>query len=608
MFIDVFKNNGTDYLRLTSSKRVLNKHGQKVSVKKVICNLGPLSRFDDGEPDYVKRLRESFRQGAPLIEELRSYTDQTAGEPERYCLHFTSDTEDCLGHPKHYSHMLLDRILDGLGITRFFTQLKSRTKIEYDLLGLLRLLVFGRILNPESKLSTFEQNKDYYEALTSCTNVYNIYDILDVIYENKEKIIRCMNASITKNLGRNPKTVFYDVTNFFFEIEEPDADYEEDGEIVTGLRKKGVSKEHRDQPIVQMSLFMDDMGIPISIEVFPGNTLDQATLRPALKSTMEGLEFSRFILVADRGLCSYKNILHLIKMGHGYIVSKSIKKTRKQEREWMLDSEGYVFKNEDFRYKSRIIQRTVTDENGVSRTLTEKVIVYWSRRFYEREIHEHRSFLEFIAKLKETPASFRVTAAQAGSLKRFFKKDVIDKETGEVLDSRKLMAMIDEEKLEEYTAFMGYYQLVTSELDMDVSEVIDKYHGLSRIEDQFRVLKGNLETRPVFVRTKAHIEAHLIVCLIALTILRIIQKRIADSGILPATDTKCWTSGLTGEQIQNALRKWQVEIMPDSYYRFNDLDDPDLMTILEAYEIDIPRKLFSRAQLKSIKTSMKVFD
>lgn len=154
---------------------------------------------------------------------------------------------------------------------------------------------------------------------------------------------------------------------------------------------------------------------------------------------------------------------------------------------------------------------------------------------------------------------------------------------------------------------MGYYQIVTSELTMDAQEVIDKYHGLTQIEDQFRVMKGDLDTRPLFVRTPEHVEAHLLICMIALVMLRIIQKRIIQSGLIPIDPDAYWSSGLSGCRIQTALNKWKVDKLPGELYRFLNTDDPDLKLILDSFGIDIPLKLYRRLELKNIKTKIKIF-
>ena len=162
-----------------------------------------------------------------------------------------------------------------------------------------------------------------------------------------------------------------------------------------------------------MGLFMDDDGIPIAIESFPGNTLDHLTLRPALKTSIDGLDFSRFILIVDRGICNYMNLLHVLDAGNGYIVSKSLLKSTKKERQWAYDDEDYTIVSTDFKYKSRIVKRTVKDENGNSRKIKEQVVVYWSRRFEARVIAENKKFLDFLEKLEKSPANFRITALQS---------------------------------------------------------------------------------------------------------------------------------------------------------------------------------------------------
>lgn len=609
MYVECFTNNGKPYLRLVQSVRVTNKSGLKVSQKQVVYNIGPLDRFDDGLPDYVERLKKSFKAGNPLIPALLPYCSQ---EPVREVYRFSINegSPDCFGHPKLFSHLFLERILEDLGLNTFFSSYKGFTKLEYDVYGFAKLLIFGRLLNPASKAATVRQNDDYYEPiLRKDFNPDNVYDTLDFIAENKDKIIRRMNTNLVKHAGRSPEIIYYDVTNFYCEIEEPDEDIlDDEGNVIEkGLRKLGVCKEERKLPIVQMGLFMDDSGIPIAVESFPGNTLDHLTLRPALKKNIDGLDFSRFILIADRGICNYMNLLHVLDAGNGYIVSKSLLKSTKKEQEWTYSDADYISTSEDFKYKSKIVKRTHKDENGQSRTVEEKVVVYWSRRFQQRCERENKKFLDFLKKLEESPENFRITALQSKSLRKFLKKDCVNQKTGEVMESSDIKAFIDFDKVAEYRKSMGYYQIVTSELKMDPLEVIDKYHGLTQIEDQFRVMKGDLDTRPLYVRTKEHIDAHLLICMISLILLRIIQKRIIGSGLVPVDEDAYWSTGLNGERIQNALNKWKVDTLPGDLYRFMDIDDPDLKLILDAFRIKIPAKLYRRSELKTIKTETKIF-
>lgn len=608
MFIEKVKNNGTDYLRLVEGVRIANKNGYKTTHKRVILNIGPLKRFDDGQPDYVDRLKKSFKAGNPMIPALLPYCN--AQRPaEQYRFVINEGSPDCFGHPKLFCHVLLERILEELGMNTLFSSYKGYTRLQYDVYGFAKLLIFGRLLNPASKCATIRQNEDYYTSILKDYNPDNVYDTLDFIAANKDRIIRRMNTNLVKKANRSPEVIFYDVTNFYFEIEHPDEDEtdEEGNIIIRGQRKMGVCKEERKLPIVQMGLFMDDNGIPIAIESFPGNTLDHLTLRPALKKNIENLDFSRFIMIADRGICQYNNLLHILDAGNGYIVSKSLLKSTKEEQEWTYSDEGYTQVSPDFKYKSRIKKRTVKDEKGRSRTIEEQVVVYWSRKYQVRCEYENKRFLDFLDKLEQNPENFRVTALEAKSLRRFFRPEYVHQTTGEVFDASKLKPLIDFEKVREFRKSMGYYQIVTSELTMPAQKVIDKYHGLTQIEDQFRVMKGDLNTRPIFVRTPEHVNAHLLICTIALIVLRIIQKRILDSGMVHTDPDSYWSSGLNASRIQTALNKWKVDTLPGDLYRFMDVDDPDLKLILDAFDVHIPPKLFRLAELKSIKTGISVF-
>lgn len=219
------------------------------------------------------------------------------------------------------------------------------------------------------------------------------------------------------------------------------------------------------------------------------------------------------------------------------IIAKSLLKSTKSEQEWAYSNADFIEVSKDFKYKSRIVKRTVKDTCGEKRTVTENVIVYWSRNFYERDLHENARFLDTLEKNLKNPKGFRVTDMQARQMRQFFRGDILNSETGEVIEASKLRALLDKKKLEEFKSHFGFYQIITSEINMPVPEVIEKYHGLTRIEDQFRVMKSDLETRPVYVRTREHIEAHLLVCLIALTMIRMIQCKICHSGLVPKSES-----------------------------------------------------------------------
>lgn len=602
MHIECYKNNGVPYLRLCTNYRTTNSKGDKVSKKKTVLNIGSLSRFDDGQPDFLLRLRQSFREGKPIINELLPYvdTDNPATLNRIITLKFADGDDLCIGHPKSFAPLLLNHIFKTLGLTQLLTTYKSRSKIEYDLLGLVKLLCFGRLLEPASKRSTFYQNDDYYEKITQTDELHNIYRVLSVIHDKRANILQRINNEITKTIGRNTDLVFYDVTNFYFETEYADEDELIDDEWVKGLRQRGVSKENRKSPIVQMGLFMDANGIPISFETFSGNALDQTTLRPAMKKTVDHFNLACFVLVSDRGMISGPNIAHVLASGHGYIMSKSIKKTTKSERAWILEQADYTCQISGFKYKSRIVNRTLTDVDGNKQVVKQKVVVYWSKKFYDREVREHQSFLEFVEKFKANPSNFRVSKTQQGYLKKFMKKEFMNKLTGEVTHGNDLMGFIDEDKLSKNTEFYGYYQLVSSELEMSEEEIIEKYHGLNQIENQFKIMKSTLETRPMYVSKREHIEAHLTICLISLIMMCLIQFMIKKHPNVKLDDKLTWHEGLSADRIQKALNRFQVEELSQGFYRFNHINDEDLKLILESFGLNIKRRLFTAGDLRSL--------
>ena len=223
-------------------------------------------------------------------------------------------------------------------------------------------------------------------------------------------------------------------------------------------------------------------------------------------------------------------------------------------------------------------------------------------------MHEHKSFLDFVERLRANPAGFRVSAAQSKSLRKFLKDEYLNKKTNEVVDGRKLVAMIDDEKLNEFNELMGYYMIATSELDTPDQEIIDKYHGLTQIEDQFREMKGTLEARPVFVNTPEHIHAHLLVCFIALTMMRLVQRRIAMAE--PRSDAGGdlrWSYGMSGERLSKALREWQALRHNNGVLQMLNSSGEDLRRILAALGASLKPTMYTDGTLNAIKSTIKAF-
>ena len=567
--IECVKNNGKPYLRLAESRYVKDIGRQK---KFVLKNLGPLSKFDDGKPDFLKRFREKFKNGEINFDGITYYSNLPTKKA------FEIDNEMNYIELKNIGFLFLQSIYNSLGIYDLLREIKSNSKLEYDLNGLTKLLIFERILDPQSKKKTFENKDKFLFQVADSNDINQIYRTLDVLSENSKKIQNRMNTKIkNSSIGRNTSLTYYDVTNYFFETMYGDDDtYEldENNEIIKdendesiivkkGFRKKGVSKENSKGPIVQMGLFIDNNGIPVSHKLFPGNTQDKTTFKNVLENDVDEMDLGKIIVVADNGMNTQENKYLIVDKGNGYIVSKSVKKSWKSQRNWALSEDNYTYirnaSNEVvFKYKSRINEITLTykNEDGTKskKTVKEKEIIYWSKKHYEKELHQNQKFIEYLESCKENPDKLKDKQRKS---QEYIKVLDIDKKTGEVIKTDKLIVFLDE-KLEKYKETLGYYSIVTSEIGDDDKEIINRYHGLSRIEDSFRIIKSDLEGRPIYVWTEEHIKAHFLICFIALTIVRIIQYKILKYENKSTLNVDGWEQGVTAEKIKQALNNFKV--------------------------------------------------
>ena len=600
MHIDKNANNGIPYLRVVESYSVM-VDGVKKNRKRLVRNIGPLSRYDDGKPDYVRRLKKSFLDGSPMIESLKdlaSANRQT--DNDKIVIEFDKyDDAECFSDVKNIGYFLLDGLYDSLGIYEVLSRHKSDTKIEYDLNGLAKILVFGRVLKPDSKCETWNGRDGYAFEVVSSDSLIHIFRSLDALNETAPLLQKRMNTKVAKGIGRNLDICYYDVTNYWFEVDDNDDDmFDEEGNIIKeGLRKRGPSKAKNRKPIVQMGLFIDDNGIPVYYRLFPGNNIDQTTLRPSMKDGIDKMGFGRVVVVADGGLNSDKNIAHALSEGNGYILSKSTKKSTKAVKKWILDEAGYEWNdNQTFKVKNKIREREIVDEAGNKIKIKEKVISYWSLNHYRRELKENAKFVEYLESVIRFPDKLKDNEKK---LKKYLKTKQVDKESGEVVDTKAILSL-DMEKIRQYMDLMGYYTLLTSELDCPDKEIIEKYHGLSRIEDSFRVIKTDLGGRPVNVRTPEHVNAHFLVCFIALSMIRIIQHKILVYQGKASTSSDGWESGESAERIIKALGSYGADALPKGYYRLT-RPDPDLTLIMQAFGVDAELRLPTAKELRQLK-------
>lgn len=614
MYLDCFKNCGKDYLRVVNNKYSNNNGKVKIS-RITVKNLGYLSNYDDGKPNLLKRLRQMFKEGTLVdLDELNvSYKEKSK---EMIPL----NEVNLKLNPKNIGYLFLNSIYRDLGIDMLLNRIKSDSKIEYDLNGLTKLLVFGRILDPQSKKKTFENKDKYLFPVTTCNDLNDVYKVLDVLDENSKKIQNRMNTKIkNSSIGRVTNLTYYDVTNYFFETMYGDEDvYEldEDNEIVKdedgkpiivkkGFRKNGVSKENSKGPIVQMGLFIDNNGIPVSHKLFPGNTQDKTTFKNVLENDVDEMDLGRIVVVADNGMNTQENKYLITEKENGYIVSKSVKKSWTNIGPFALDNKDYTeIKNSAgevvFKYKSRIneIELTYKNADGTKskKIIKEKEIVYWSKKHYEKELHQNKKFIEYLEACKDNPDKLKDKQRKS---QEFIEVLDIDKKTGEVIKTKKVVVFL-EEKLKKYKETLGFYSIVTSEIDEDDKEIINRYHGLSRIEDSFRIIKSDLEGRPIYVWLEEHIKAHFLICFIALTIIRIIQYKILKYENKSTLNVDGWEQGMTAEKLKEELNKFNADYFYNEYYKISEITD-GINKILKSYNEDFEFKEYTLNEIKELR-------
>jgi transposase len=602
MHLGLFDNHGKKTIKLLESCAKINDNGEIVRGKRVVKTIGPLERFDDGQPNFYERLKESYKKGAPIIQELAGYPNDGA-TAETIKIEWTlSKEEQDQADDKNLGYFILDSLYHHIGIYDVLALKKSRSKTKIDLNGITRLLIFGRILCPDSKLSTFNDRDKYLNSITTCNDLDDIYECLDFLHNKCETIQKRVNNKIQLLVGRNLEMCYYDVTNFWFCIDKSDDDeVDRKGNIIKqGLRKRGYSKENRRDPIVQMGLFIDDNGLPIAYKLFPGNTNDQSTLRPAIEKIINNMNFGRIIVVADGGLNSVANITYLLDNNNGYIVPQSPRKSTKEVKEWLINEKDYkINDNNTFKVKSIIRKRIVVDYQGKRRKLTEKLVGYWSKAHYDREMYEYESLIKKLNDALDTPNKIKSRT----KLQQFLVECQINEETGEVIDNTTKHFDINVLKLDEYKKLFGYYTIYTSEIEKSDDEIINKYKGLSRIEDSFRITKTDLEGRPVFVHKQEHINAHFLICFIALLMVRLIQYNILKYTGKDTKATKNWEEGLSADKIKKALNIWGVNILPRGWFQSKKPDD-NLKLILESFNIKWSFGWINEHQLRGLKQTV----
>jgi transposase len=416
---------------------------------------------------------------------------------------------------KNFGYAALSKIYHELEIDSFLINRQRNLKADYNTNSIMKLLVFSRLLYPGSKKKAFESKELFFEKADFSLD--DLYRCLSFFNKHKDALQLWLHERIQQQYNRDTKLVYYDVTNYYFEIDEQDE-----------LRRKGVSKEHRPDPIVQMGLFMDTMGIPITYKLFPGNTVDKSTLIPMLSNIQRQYSLGRIIVVADKGITTGDNIWYTLSAKNGYVLSYSIRGAEQQFKKYVLAEKGYTWKNDEFKVKSRLYPReinvTTTSGRKMKKKIDEKQVIFYSEKYARKAKADRAAALQKAKDLVSNPAKYNKSTSYGAA--KYIKNLAFDSKTGEILEDKKQALIFDEEKLKQEEELDGYYAIVTSEWKETDEKIIEIYRGLWKIEESFKVTKSDFKTRPIYLSTKEHIEAHFLTCFVALVISRILEHRL----------------------------------------------------------------------------------
>lgn len=392
-------------------------------------------------------------------------------------------------------------------------KLRTKYKFKYDINAILSDLIYARILEPSSKRSSFKVASEFLEKPSY--ELHDVYRALDVLGSECDLI----QSEVYKNshfLGtRNDKVLYYDCSNYYFEIEQED-----------GSKKYGKSKEHRPNPIIQMGLFMDGDGIPLAFSLFPGNANEQTSLKPLEKKVLGEFGCQKFIYCSDAGLAS-EDIRAFNHMGErSYIVTQSIKKLKKEEKEWVLNKQGFKRVSDDTPVDISKLPEDDTglyykDEPYTTKKLHQRLIITYSPKYalYQKSIREKQ--VERAQKMLDS-GNTKKNRKNPNDPARFIGSTAATKDS-EIAD---IQHYLDESKIEDEARYDGLYAVCTDLLDDEVSEILKVSEGRWQIEECFRIMKTDFSARPVYLQNENRIKAHFLICFLALTIYRFLEKKL----------------------------------------------------------------------------------
>lgn len=441
-------------------------------------------------------------------------------------------------------YLFLQKICSELRIDNICRNIRNHHEFSYDFHAILTDLIYARILAPSSKLSSYKYCHSLLEPPKY--SLQDLYRALSVLAEESDFIQEELYKNSNFIHPRNSKILYYDCTNYYFEIEAED-----------GIKKYGKSKEHRPNPIITMGLFMDTDGIPLAFDIFPGNQNEQLTLKPIEKKVIKDFNCSEFIFCSDAGLGGKSNRFLNSFGNRSYVITYSLKKMKKEERELALLPTQFKVPG-----SNKLIDLRTLDESDpkvyntiyykeyplVTGDMDETVIITYSPKYkaYQSKIRNAQ-----IDRAKKMIQSSDKTRKGKGSNDpaRFIQRTAVT-EDGEI--AQKNIYQLDEAKILEESMYDGFYAVVTN-LEGDIREIININKQRWEIEENFRIMKSEFEARPVFVRREDRIKAHFLTCFISLLVYRLLEKKLGEA--------------FTCSQILETLRNMNVTLLSkDSGY------------------------------------------
>lgn len=556
------------------SKGYVNNKGVSTSV--IIRKLGTLKELlpEHGptRDDVMKWAREEAR-----LETLKYKKEQQTKSVQ---IAFHSDHKLDYDQQVFYrgGYLFPQAFYYQLQLDKTCRKLRDKHKFKYDINAILSDLIYARILEPASKRSSFKTASEFLEKPSY--QLHDIYRALDVLGNECDFI----QSEVYKNshlLGkRNDKVLYYDCTNYFFEIEQEDGD-----------KKYGKGKEHRPNPIIQMGMFMDGDGIPLAFSLFPGNANEQTSLKPLETKVLQDFGCTKFIYCSDAGLGSeaIKKINHAGE--RAFIITQSIKKLNKDDKRWALDKTGFKRVSDDSPVDlSKIPEDDMglyyKDEPYTPHSLHQRLIITYSPKYakYQKTIrNEQVERAEKMLHSRKTKKERRNPNDPA----RFIGKTAVT-EDGEIA---KIEKYLDVDKIENEALYDGMYAVTTDLLDDDVKDILKVSEGRWEIEECFRIMKTDFEARPIYLQEDMRIKAHFLICFLALVIYRYLEKGLGNTYTYETILDKLKTMNFADVQEQGFMPLYTRDKLTDALHQ------------VCGFETDF--QLITKSQMKTIQKKSK---